>query len=386
MSCHCFCSGGGSTTTTLPGGGGGTTTTTLPGGGGPCACGATAPTELSFTTTAGSGSCGDIKLGTGATSKSLTCGGLYTGGGGNTVPLPYAVPDMSTSLTGVASCSGTALALTNRSASTTGSSRNCTSTGCLFGAPLPIPNPASPPTSVCVINTVSRDATGSADCSTGTASIDLPLSSALYLTGDLVPDMQGVQPCPICSGGTCHGGPNDGGPCTPGTSALTDAFPTSHDCPPPPSANIGALPIGFSLTTGTASATAHSGSGQNNIFCGFCRDAENTGCFEGDPNAAANGCPTPAGSAHACNSDSDCAAPYATCQQRNAGAFGPAGGGAHTITLTGSPAGNLTDGAGHASTLVGTFCIPPTFNPTVDAAGDLPGPGAVSLVGTSKLQ
>jgi len=68
------------------------------------------------------------------------------------------------------------------------------------------------------------------------------------------------------------------------------------------------------------------------------------------------------------------------------GAFGPAGGGAHTITLTGSPAGNLTDGAGHASTLVGTFCIPPTFNPTVDAAGDLPGPGAVSLVGTSQVK
>jgi hypothetical protein len=388
MSCHCFCSGGGggSTTTTLPGGGGGTTTTTLPGGGGPCACGATPPTALSFTTTAGTGSCGDVKLTSGSTSKSLTCGGLYTGGGGNTVPLPYAVPDMSTSLTGVASCGGTTLALTNLTASTTGSSRNCTSSGCLFGAPLPIPNAGSPPTSVCVINTVARDATGSADCSTGTANIDLPLSSALYLTGDLLPDVAGIQPCPICTGGTCHGGPNDGGPCTPGSSALTDAFPTSHDCPPPPSANIGALPIGFNLTTGTASMTGHSGTGQNNIFCGFCRDADNTGCFQGDPNAAANGCPTPAGSPKACNSDSDCAAPYATCQQRNQGAFGPAGGGAHTISLTGAPAGNLVDGAGHASTLVGIFCIPPTFNATVDAAGDLPGPGAVSLVGTSKIQ
>jgi hypothetical protein len=132
--------------------------------------------------------------------------------------------------------------------------------------------------------------------------------------------------------------------------------------------------------------TAHSGTGQNNIFCGFCRDAESTGCFQGDPNAAANGCPTPAGSAHACSSDADCSAPYATCQQRNSGAFGPAGGGAHAITLTGSPGDNLMDGSGHGSTLVGIFCIPPTFNPTVDAAGDLPGPGAVSLVGTSQLQ
>ena len=73
------------------------------------------------------------------------------------------------------------------------------------------------------------------------------------------------------------------------------------------------------------------------------------------------------------------------CQQRNPGAFGPAGGGARTITETGAPAGNMTDGAGHASTLVSAFCIQPTFNPTVDAAGDLPGPGAVSLPGTAQL-
>jgi len=61
------------------------------------------------------------------------------------------------------------------------------------------------------------------------------------------------------------------------------------------------------------------------------------------------------------------------------------GGGARTITETGAPAGTLSDGAGHASTLVSIFCIQPTFNATVDAAGDLPGPGAVSLPGTAQL-
>ena len=55
------------------------------------------------------------------------------------------------------------------------------------------------------------------------------------------------------------------------------------------------------------------------------------------------------------------------------------------FTETGAPAGTLSDGAGHASTLVSIFCIQPTFNATVDAAGDLPGPGAVSLPGTAQL-
>jgi hypothetical protein len=86
-----------------------------------------------------------------------------------------------------------------------------------------------------------------------------------------------------------------------------------------------------------------------------------------------------------CNTNADCNANYPDCVQRSAGAFGPAGGGAHTITETGAPAGSLTDGAAHASTLASVFCIQPTFNATVDAAGDLPGPGAVTLQGSAQL-
>jgi len=71
------------------------------------------------------------------------------------------------------------------------------------------------------------------------------------------------------------------------------------------------------------------------------------------------------------------------CQQHNPGAFGFGVG--RTITETGAPSGDLTDGLGHASVLVSTFCIGPTFNKTVDNAGDLPGPGAVSLPGTAQL-
>ena len=39
----------------------------------------------------------------------------------------------------------------------------------------------------------------------------------------------------------------------------------------------------------------------------------------------------------------------------------------------------------HASILAGIFCIPPSYNSTVDAAGDLPGPGAIALTGEAQL-
>src|SRR5207245_8909539 len=143
-------------------------------------------------------------------SKNLLCGGLYTGGGSNSVPLPYAVPDMGSSLTAVSACSGTSVTLANLTSTQTGSIRNCTSAGCLFGPPLPIPNPASTPTSVCVINTVTTNASGSADCSSGASSLNLPLNSEIFLTGDIAPDVPGIQPCPVCLSNVCHGGPNNG--------------------------------------------------------------------------------------------------------------------------------------------------------------------------------
>ena len=370
--------------------------------------------------------------------RNLQCGGLFTGGGSNTVPLPYAVPDQGTSLTGISTCSGTSLGLTNLTSAQTGSLRNCTSVGCLFGPPLPIPNSVSTPTSVCVVNSVSTNASGTADCVSGASNLSLPLTSNLFLDGDLLPNRPGIQVCPVCLAGacvgdaahdgldctssaqcgtgtcalgnTCHGGANDGMPCTPADTAVNAGFPTTHDCPPPALNNIGGLPIAFNLTTGSTHVTAQALSGQNQVFCGFCRDinAAGTGCFSGDPDpncphnsgCAAAGVPFPcctgAGTGSCdpqtvipCTSAAQCSTAgsgtWPDCQQRNNGAFGPAGGGAHTINETGAPAGNMTNGLGHASTLVSIFCIQPTFNATVDAAGDLPGPGAVSLPGTTQL-
>ncbi len=203
--------------------------------------------------------------------------------------------------------------------------------------------------------------------------------------------------------------------CTPGDSAQNTAYPTSHDCPPPPDRDAMVMLSGPALlTTGTMSKTAvnNTASGQVNVFCGFCRDinAFGSGCFEGDLVTPATGCPRNSGctgagapyrcctgfgtgtcdqpSPKACTSNADCtdgSGTWPDCEQRDGGAFGPAGGTVRTITETGSPAGNMTDRAGHAATLASVFCIPPTFNATLDAGFDLPGPGAVTYPGVAQL-
>ena len=410
-----------------------------------CACGASTPTKLDFTTDVGTGECGAVTDGSGDNLLCLDCAGLYFGGGAVAVPLPATVPNMGSSLTKVSGCSDTCLTLANLTSTDTGSNRNCTSVDCLFGPPLPIPNNAAAPLSTCVINIVAADAQGFAQCDTGASSVNLPLTSLTYLFGDLLngttpdrPDVAGIQPCPVClnackvcsstgasngmpcttnadcgTGGFCGGsactsdadcpagiscssapqclgGPNDGLACTPGSGSLGDPYPTSHDCPPPgfpvgtlPGQPIGTLPIPFALTTSISSKPGVVSGTQQRVFCGYCRDA-NTGCFEGDPTAAMDGCPTPAGALHPCTSDADCTTPsYASCEQRDQGAFRQ--GSAATVFEVGAQAGSMIDGAAHPSRLVSVFCVPPTFNPAIDAAADLPGPGAVSLPGHAQL-
>jgi len=85
----------------------------------------------------------------------------------------------------------------------------------------------------------------------------------------------------------------------------------------------------------------------------------------------------------ACQSNADCSQPLEACQQRNNGAFAKLA--AKTITLTGTPSGPITDRAQHPATLVGTFCIPPVLDPSIDVAADLPGPGATAIPGKAQL-
>src|SRR2546429_8320500 len=102
-------------------------------------------------------------------------------------------------------------------------------------------------------------------------------------------------------------------------------------------------------------------------FCGFCGNG--FGKFQNP--------------AVPCTTDSQCTdATFAFCRQRTSGAF--AQGPARTISETGSPAGVcIDDGTSHAANLVSVFCVPPTFNATVDAAGDPPAPGAICPPGGS---
>jgi hypothetical protein len=428
----------------------------------PCnaTCGSTLPTQLKMVNSApmvGSGTCdtsdgivtGTVQDSTGATVCNLRSGGLYFGGSGNAVPLPNVVPDLGVTITKVACCQQdgvtmeivatkdtdvtdphpnrvcTGQGVTNPEypkacyqGSTPGAP--CTSDadcgggtcfshdGCLFGAPLAVPNAGAPALSTCVINRVVKNAGGTSNCGTGVTSLNLPLKSDLYLTGDYLdgsapnrPSVPGIQPCPICSkvcvGGAnvglpcatdpdcpsstcgassqCIGGANDTMPCTPGSSALTASYPTSHDCPPPTSTFIGPLDIPFALTTGTAQKVAQDLPGQQRVFCGFCGGG-----------VAFKNPPVPCTSNNDCTGLMGCGSdtgPCTTCKQRGPGAFQP--GDALTITETGTPAGPLTDQMPHPGTLVSVFCIPPSFNGAVDGTADLPGPGAVALPGMTQL-
>jgi hypothetical protein len=346
---------------------------------------------LNFSTTNTPGDCGDIIDAAGMLVANVNCAGLYTGGGGNSVPLPYAVPDQGSSVTAITSCAANVATVGATTSTQTGSNNNCTSTGCRFGAPLAVPNPGSTPTSVCVLNTLSSGASGSVNCGTGATAISAPLSSVLFLTGDTATDptssIAGIQPCPLCSASVCIGGSNAMGACVAGTSTLggNPAYPTSNDCPPDPMFNIGTLPVNFSLSSGTVSwtgttATNDTGSTasvQSRVFSGFCRDADGTGAFQGSTPATAQLCWE-----NAMAVGPACSGTFESCEQRSNGAFGPSGGNNKTVTAIGSAASIL--GGPAAAKLVSVFSIRPTFDPTVDAAGDLPGPGAVALPGTAQ--
>jgi hypothetical protein len=236
-----------------------------------------------------------------------------------------------------------------------------------------INNSAAPAISMCVISSVaSPGASGTSNCCGGSIDLTLPLTTSLYLTGDTQPLMADIQPCPLCSGGTCVGGINNNGPCVPGTTALNPAYPTSQDCPPDPTTLVATLPFTPLLTTGTVSRTATvatnddgTGFDQQRVFCGYCRDATGTGTFESP--------------AHQCWDNgmavgAACAGVYETCEQRAQGAFGPNGGVVKTITAFGQTAPGICNPAdAHLATAV---CVPPTFSPTVDAGYDLPAPAA----------
>jgi hypothetical protein len=282
---------------------------------------------------------------------------------------------------------GCAATLGPTTSTATGSNRNCSAAGCLFGAPLPVPNAGSTPTSLCSVSQVTGGgASGTSDCCTGAIDVNLLLSTAVYLTGDTATDpggtITGIQPCPLCSAGSCIGGPNNGMACTPGTTTLNGSYPTSQDCPPDPMLLVSTLTLAPTLTTGNVTwtgtiATNDTGSTismQTRVFCGYCRDVDSTNqfqspaqqCWENDVAVGPS-----------------CSGTFESCEQRIQGAFGPGGSNVKTITAIGQPSGDVCTPTG--AHLASILCMPPLFNATIDASFDLPGPAASVVDATAQF-
>jgi hypothetical protein len=126
-----------------------------------------------------------------------------------------------------------------------------------FGAPLPL---SSGGVATCVTNQIVGTITGTANIETGTAASELALTSRVF-NGILT-----AQPCPQCNGdptpndgvqdGSCLGGQRPGADCDAnGTSPIPSFGTTSLDCPPSTGAQIAALPIDLSNSTGTQTRT-----------------------------------------------------------------------------------------------------------------------------------
>jgi hypothetical protein len=311
-----------------------TTTTLLP------AC-----QRLEFTTDAPVGVCGrinDAVDGTGAdlvpfggSAAGLACGTLYIGGGASVQP-PSPTPDGATTVYRVTDCDDSAaLMLGPAPATDTGNMTQCSAPGCFFGPPLPIPNEGAAAVSTCVVNRIANTplVSGTLNAATGETLLVLPLRVSAFVTGDLNGPEPGIQPCPLCIGGTCDRGPNAGGSCT-----TTSSAGTTHDCPPPGS-SLPAFGVDLApLVTGEIQFADPAGS--------FC-------------------VPIPG--------------------QATLGCFGTGVGTCKFIEATGVPGGDLQPGAPRATTLASVYCIPGSGSPLVDTVANLPGPGAVTLVGDAQL-
>ena len=336
----------------------------------PCDCCASLPTRLEFTTHLGAGSCGQT-AGAVSVVRDLACGGVFAGGGQNTMTLPWTMPDGVLIPFQVTACDpgNRTMTLAAIPAPASGVARECTAAGCLVGPPLPVPNSA-PALSSCIVTAFGLAASGTASCD-GTATLTLPLDHEVFLTGDAAPTVPGVQPCPVCVQGRCAGGANNGLACRAEGSLGGDAYPTSSDCPPLPAQRLGGFAATAEVVTGPVVAQAYPTGPSGRVFCGYCRN-QSTSAF-----------------AHpvvACASDADCHPPFHSCEQRSNGAFGPGGGGVEHITITGTAGGCLAGGAAPAVTLAGGGCVAPSFSGPVNLLFDLPGPETLSLPGELRLQ
>ena len=226
--------------------------------------------------------------------SSPTCGQCTVNG-----PIKYAAAIDNCRCYNASTPDSSSLTSCDPEASTCGGGESCQ---CFYGPPLPLSSGGVP---VCVVNRFAGPFSGTVNvANTGTHAGEG--ASLVHLLSSVYNGLGATNPCPKCEGdvtmrdgvaqGTCHGGARDGLSCD--TAGLNVYFgPTSFDCPPSTSANIGDLSIAFNqATTGTATLST------------------NRPCTATGGNCFCNTCPTAA--AEACNTNADCPAGLACGAKR----------------------------------------------------------------------
>lgn len=233
---------------------------------------------VEFASVAGTGTCGVTRNGSGALVRDLPCGDLAIGGGASQIPLTPlpdgAVNHFSLNATDLGCVLSLLTSCPLGPTTTSSPDFDCTSTGCAFGAPLPIPNGSL---SACAVTTFAAPATGTVNLVTGATTANVMLSQHVFFTGNA------AQPCPRCSAtgapgavgsGVCDRGARAGLTCT-----TRNAQGGSSDCVPggsDGSVDLGSFTANLSpLTTGTASTSSGSGL--------FCAGQTTAGCFGDAP-------------------------------------------------------------------------------------------------------
>jgi hypothetical protein len=286
------------------------------------------PARVELASVAGTGDCGVVRGGGGAVLGPLACGDLALGGGASTLP-PSPLPDGAVNQFQLGGC-GLFLDCALLPTVAAGPGFDCTSTGCFFGPPVPIPNGGL---SACAQSTFAAPGGGSTNLLTGASTVNVQLALHIHVTGNP------AQPCPRCSAVGAPGAPGTG-TCDRGARAglscdSVNSQGLSKDCQPggaDGSVDLGAINADLSpVTTGTATLANPAGL--------FCPAQANAGCF-GD----------------------------AACR---------------SIQLTGVAPGLslLAAATPLPATLVSTFCVPATGNALIDGSADLAGPAAISLPG-----
>jgi cysteine-rich repeat protein len=286
--------------------------------------------RLTFRSTGFADMCGEVVPA--EVSSTLTCGGLYFGGGSKGY-VPDAVPlDPGLTVTMAETCSDTHVSL-----SAVGMPDGCTEKGCLLGKPVILQAGID----ACLILSLTDNARGSVDCATGAVALDVSLLAEVY---------NGA--CPECG---VHRSDCD-------MTGLALA------------ASVGPVPVQLGTASRMSTADARGD------FCGFCRASEDgafAGEHEGEPTACfcASGLP-------GCHAADACPPGYLVCRQEQPGAFNESK--AHDIRLVGLAPASLgpTPMPARMSAL---FCVPPVKQDQIDLFVSLPGPGVLTLAGDLRL-